>query len=43
MLEGLIILLITALIGGIKIKVYNDKQKARAYKCRANIVRNVDG
>lgn len=27
MLEGLIFLLVTALIGGIKIKVYSDKYK----------------
>ncbi len=43
MLNIFMILAFVALIGGIKIKVYNDKQKARAYKCRANIVRNVDG
>lgn len=37
------ILVFVALIGGIKIKVYNDKQKARTYKCRANTAQNADG
>lgn len=37
------VLVFVALIGGIKIKVYNDKQKARTYKCRANTAQNADG
>lgn len=43
MLKIIAVLVFVALIGGIKIKVYNDKQKARTYKCRANTAQNADG
>lgn len=43
MLNMVIILAFVVLIGAIKIKVYNDKHKGRTYKCRVNIVRDVDG
>lgn len=43
MLNIIGILSFVALIGGIKIKVYNDKQKKGTNACRVNIVRNVDG
>lgn len=43
MLKIIAVLAFVALIGGIKIKVYNDKQKARTYKCRVNTAQNADG